>query len=68
MRNGFATGLIEDGEGWMDMLASRNKTSHAYNQETADEICRAVLDRYNPLFLRLQDKLCQLRAASGSEA
>jgi len=52
----------------MDMLASRNKTSHAYNQETADEICRAVLDRYNPLFLRLQDKLCQLRAASGSEA
>ncbi len=60
IRKAFAAGLVDDGEGWMDMLISRNKTSHTYNEETADEICRAVLDRYHPLFLRLQDKLGRL--------
>ncbi len=29
IRKAFSLGLIDDGQGWMDMLASRNKTSHA---------------------------------------
>jgi len=66
IRKGFAAGLIEDGEGWMDMLISRNKTSHTYNEETADEICRAVLERYHPLFLRLQEKFAELRSIADS--
>ena len=28
IRKAFESGLIDDGESWMDMLASRNKTSH----------------------------------------
>jgi len=44
IRRAFGLGLIADGEGWMDMLKSRNQTSHTYNEETAEEICRAVRD------------------------
>ena len=35
-REAFALQLIENGELWMDMIRSRNKTSHTYNEETAD--------------------------------
>src|SRR5436853_1410551 len=37
-REAFAKALIEDGEAWMAMIQSRNRTSHTYNQNTADEI------------------------------
>ena len=29
-REAFQKGLIEDGEGWMEMIKSRNQTSHTY--------------------------------------
>ncbi len=57
IRKAFELDLIQDGQGWMDMLESRNKTSHTYNEETADEICRAVKMRYIQLFERLEDTL-----------
>jgi nucleotidyltransferase substrate binding protein (TIGR01987 family) len=57
IREGFSTGLIDDGEGWMDMYADRNKTSHTYNEETADEITRNVVSRYFPLFVALREKM-----------
>ena len=34
-REAFAQGLNDDGEEWMEMIESRNETSHAYNEETA---------------------------------
>ncbi len=66
IRRAFATGLITDGDGWMDMLQSRNKTSHTYNEETAEEIARAVLVRYYPLFMELREKLAGLLDESDS--
>jgi nucleotidyltransferase substrate binding protein (TIGR01987 family) len=48
IREAFKLQLINDGNLWMDMIASRNKTSHTYNEETADEIYRKILiDYYN---------------------
>jgi nucleotidyltransferase substrate binding protein (TIGR01987 family) len=61
IRKAFEMGLIDDGENWMDMLESRNKTSHTYNEETAEEICNAVVDVYFLLFIRLKTKLESLR-------
>ena len=58
----FALGLIRDGEGWMDMLKSRNQTSHTYNEETAEEICSMVVEAYHPLFNELETKLKAQRA------
>lgn len=50
-REAFQLQLIVDGEVWMDMIASRNKTSHTYNEETANEIYRKILKDYYPAFL-----------------
>jgi len=60
IRNAFELGLIDNGENWMDMLKSRNKTSHTYNEEIAEEICRAVVDEYYLLFTQLKIKLKSL--------
>ena len=57
IRKAFELNLIGDGHKWMDMLASRNKTSHTYNEETAEEICREVKEVYFSLFQQLEEKL-----------
>ncbi len=63
-RKAFELGIIEDGESWMDMLKSRNTTSHTYNEEVAEEICQAVFDVYFSLFVQLKTKLENLRSDS----
>jgi nucleotidyltransferase substrate binding protein (TIGR01987 family) len=42
--------LITNGEIWMDMIQSRNKTMHTYNEETANEIYAKILKEYYPKF------------------
>lgn len=56
-REAFQKGLIEDGEGWMEMIRSRNLTSHTYQQKIADEIVGHVVTRYFPLFQRFLDAM-----------
>jgi len=60
IRKSFNLGLIQNGDGWMDMLQSRNKTSHTYNEETAEEISTAIITSYYPLFQELKEKLNSL--------
>ena len=57
IRKAFELGLIHDGEKWMDMLQSRNLTSHTYNEETAQEICKAITQTYFTLFEQLVIKM-----------
>ncbi|MGI8437025.1 MAG: nucleotidyltransferase substrate binding protein [Chthoniobacterales bacterium] len=45
-REAFATGLIDAGDDWMAMIQSRIQTTHTYNEQTADEIARAILSVY----------------------
>ena len=49
-RLAFKRGLIQDGADWMKMIESRIKTSHTYNEETANEIAEAILNTYYRLF------------------
>ena len=46
VREVFSNGLLNDGEGWMEMLQSRNLTSHTYNQAVADEIVARIIGSY----------------------
>ena len=64
IRKAFQLNLIDDGEDWMDMLISRNRTSHTYNKETADEICRAVKKVYYSLFQQFDKKMGRLKLES----
>jgi len=59
-REAFKIGLIEDGEIWMDMIQSRNMTSHIYNEGLAEEISTAIMGRYYPAFVALQETFKKL--------
>lgn len=63
-RAAFATGLVEEGEIWMEMIQSRNRTSHTYNEETAEEIAQAITSTYQREFEKLLLKLRELKAHS----
>ena len=60
-REAFRRGLIEDGEGWMEMIKSRNQSSHTYNQEIAEGIAEKIANSYISLFLDLEVKMNQLK-------
>jgi nucleotidyltransferase substrate binding protein (TIGR01987 family) len=62
-RQAFSVGLLKDGDGWMEMIKSRNQTSHTYNRATADEIVRNILDRYYGLFEEFLKKMTALAEA-----
>jgi len=56
-REAFQLKLISDGHIWMDMIVSRNKTSHTYNEEIADEIYFKILDNYFPAILEFNKNM-----------
>ncbi len=56
-REAFNKGLVTDGEGWMEMIQSRNQSSHTYNEEIAQEILSKIVQRYYPLFWEFNDKM-----------
>lgn len=63
-REAFATGLITDGQVWMEMISSRNKTSHTYNEETATEIFLKILENYHIAFLTFQQTMEEKRSGT----
>lgn len=58
-REAFQLHLIIEAHTWMDMIASRNKSSHTYNEVTANEIYAKILNEYFPLFLDFKHKMEQ---------
>jgi len=62
-REAFKLDLIRDGDSWMDMIIDRNRTSHTYNQETAQAIANNITGRFFTLFVMLQEKMRSLQDA-----
>lgn len=56
-RESFNLGIIENGEAWMEMIKSRNKTTYTYNQTVADEIVQNILSHYYPCFQAFLEKM-----------
>ncbi|WP_150306239.1 nucleotidyltransferase substrate binding protein [Pseudomonas saliphila] len=54
IRSAFKLGLIDDGEGWMEMIKSRNQSAHTYNESVANEITGKILNSYHILFARFE--------------
>jgi nucleotidyltransferase substrate binding protein (TIGR01987 family) len=63
-REAFQSGLIENSEGWMEMIRSRNLISHTYQQTISDEICVHIVARYVPLFEHFLRRMNVLKAQS----
>ena len=66
-REAFAAGLISNGEVWMDMIKSRNKTSHIYNKETADDIFMKIVNHYHQEFYQFKNRMEALQSGASGE-
>ena len=55
IRYAFSSNLITNGEMWMDMIKSRIKTSHTYNEETASEIYHKIINEYYDAFRSFEE-------------
>ncbi|MBP6387250.1 MAG: nucleotidyltransferase substrate binding protein [Pseudarcicella sp.] len=56
-REAFNKGLILDGDTWMDMIESRNKTVHTYQQDILETEYANITNRY---FVVLNDFLAKM--------
>lgn len=53
MRQAYACGLIDDEQGWLNLLQARNLTSHMYSEMQAQEIYKQIETVFVPLFEKL---------------
>jgi nucleotidyltransferase substrate binding protein (TIGR01987 family) len=60
-REAFQLGLIADGDAWMDMIKSRNLTSHTYDEDTANHIYQQILKAYFPAFEEFEQVMQEKR-------
>ena len=59
-REAFKRGLIEKGELWMEMIKSRNLSSHTYNEDTAKGLLN-IIPEYFVEFEKLAAKFTKLK-------
>lgn len=52
----YQRNLITKGDIWMQMLQSRNLTSHVYNEDKMEEIVKAIIQSYYNEFNTLKEK------------
>jgi nucleotidyltransferase substrate binding protein (TIGR01987 family) len=57
IKEAFKIRLIDDGDGWIDMLEDRNKTSHIYDEAQARAIYDKIKESHVGLFLSLDKKI-----------
>lgn len=59
-REAFQKGLVINGDVWMEMIKSRNQTSHTYNKNIANEIVDKIQKNYFQSFLDFEKKMQSL--------
>lgn len=67
IREALQMNLIDSGETWIDMMLSRNKTSHTYNEETANEIYFKILKEYFPQFKKFRNTMEEKRSGNQNQ-
>jgi len=53
IQEAFANGLIDDADGWSQILNDRNLTSHIYDQTEAEEIFERIKTKHIELLTQL---------------
>lgn len=57
IKEAYRANLIDDGDGWINMLEDRNKTSHIYDEEEALKIYEKIRDCHYRLFRELESSI-----------
>ncbi len=60
VREAFNIGIISNGEIWMEMIESRNRTSHTYLESILESEYNKITKNYYPLFIEFQTKMKSL--------
>ena len=55
LKQAFATGLVSDGQLWIDMLEERNLMAHTYDDTRARQAVRLIQERYLAGLQQLHD-------------
>lgn len=61
VREAFKIGVIENGDIWMDMIKSRNLTSHTYNESAIEEIIDLIVNKYYEEFKNFNQRMDKLK-------
>jgi len=59
-REAFQSQIIRNGEDWMDMIKTRNKAVHAYDESMVGDIIRKVEKVYYSLFVDYEQEMYRL--------
>ncbi len=62
-REAFQKGLITHGDDWMNMITTRNKAVHTYDEATVAEVIDLTTTSYYPLFVEFKINMQQLSDA-----
>ncbi|MFI3304815.1 MAG: nucleotidyltransferase substrate binding protein [Rikenellaceae bacterium] len=66
-RYALKNNIISD-ECWMEMIQSRNRTSHTYDDDTAQEILIYIVERYVKAFALFESKMVEIRDESRAQS
>ena len=56
-REAFQIGLITEGDSWMEMIITRNKAVHAYDEAIVNDVIDRTTQCYYPLFLEFKVRM-----------
>ena len=57
VKEAFNVGLISNGDVWLDMIKSRNLTSHIYDEKEILVVLEVILNDYFPVFVDFENKM-----------
>lgn len=57
MREAFNNNIIEDDQGWIQILDDRNSTSHIYDEDDANDVYERIISAHIKLFDELMKKM-----------
>lgn len=56
-REAFQNQLIHNGDDWMEMIKTRNKAVHTYNESMVDDIILKIDQKYYSLFVNYEQEM-----------
>lgn len=66
-RYALKNNLIDSAD-WMKTIIDRNRTSHTYNETTAQEVMSDIIHIYHDLFLKFEKTMEELRAGYAQQS